>query len=366
MNKSPLVSVILPTYNGAKYIKETLESVINQTHKNLEIIIIDDCSTDDTVKIITSFTDTRIKFYQNETNLGIAENTNKALNYATGEFIMMQDHDDISSPYRAEGILKILLEHKDVTGCGTDAYHLDTRHNKLVVNILDISEPVIAMDNEDIAITYLFDTIIFHPTIMYRASILKSMYKPYSSEFQVSSDSGFYIRLHNLGTKWYLLKNKYISYRTHSTNTSSLDPIRNYTEKKIIIREIIKHSLPFATETDIRNHSIIQARREILSYRGEANDWCHDWYKRIINYNLETNIYNHQKLLKTMAKYWKYFVTLSNILTPIKAIKLYHSIEELEPYLSKNTTILKDWQKRFLRAMKWKFIRNKSIKKGKK
>jgi glycosyltransferase involved in cell wall biosynthesis len=95
MSNQPLISICIPAYNAEKFIKETLESILNQTYQNLEIIITDDCSKDQTVSIIHSFSDKRIKFYQNEKNLGVEGNWNKALQLATGNYCKMMGADDI-------------------------------------------------------------------------------------------------------------------------------------------------------------------------------------------------------------------------------------------------------------------------------
>lgn len=95
MSSQPLISICIPAYNAEKFIKETLESILNQTYQNLEIIITDDCSKDQTVSIINSFSDKRIKFYQNEKNLGVEGNWNKTLQLATGNYCKMMGADDI-------------------------------------------------------------------------------------------------------------------------------------------------------------------------------------------------------------------------------------------------------------------------------
>ncbi|HMG09020.1 MAG TPA: glycosyltransferase family 2 protein [Mucilaginibacter sp.] len=95
--KQPLISVALCTYNGEKYIKEQLESIIDQTYQNIEIIIVDDCSTDKTFLIIEDYAsrDIRIKCFRNETNLGFNKNFEKALKLTNGSFISISDQDDI-------------------------------------------------------------------------------------------------------------------------------------------------------------------------------------------------------------------------------------------------------------------------------
>jgi glycosyltransferase involved in cell wall biosynthesis len=105
------VSVCIPAYNGEKFIKECIDSVLAQTYPNFELIVVDDRSTDNTVSIIKSYTDPRIKFYQNETNLGLIGNWNKALSYATGDYIKILPDDDLIYPGCLE--LQVAVLDKD-------------------------------------------------------------------------------------------------------------------------------------------------------------------------------------------------------------------------------------------------------------
>lgn len=116
-----LVSVIMPVYNVEKYVEEAVRSIQNQTYKNLEIIVIDDGSTDNTFHIVESLLieDKRIKLYKNEENLRIVKTLNKAISLATGEFIVRMDGDDISLPSRIETLLKFLLSHPEYSLVGS-------------------------------------------------------------------------------------------------------------------------------------------------------------------------------------------------------------------------------------------------------
>ncbi|EJL6998688.1 glycosyltransferase family 2 protein, partial [Vibrio cholerae] len=92
-----LVSVIMPAYNSSLTIKDSIKSVIVQSYKNIELIIVDDCSEDNTVEIIQSFStlDPRIKLIRNMINLGVAKSRNKAIADARGEYVAFLDSDDI-------------------------------------------------------------------------------------------------------------------------------------------------------------------------------------------------------------------------------------------------------------------------------
>lgn len=118
---SQLVSVLMPVFNVEKYVKEAVQSIQNQTYKNLEIIIIDDGSTDDTCSIIEELakSDDRIKFYKNEKNLKIVKTLNRALSLAKGEYIARMDGDDISELDRIERKVSFLERNPsiDLIGC---------------------------------------------------------------------------------------------------------------------------------------------------------------------------------------------------------------------------------------------------------
>lgn len=98
----PKVSVIMPSFNKEKYISKSIESILNQTFKDLELLIIDDASTDKSVDIIKNYQDSRIRFFQNKSNIGIAATRNVGLKNVQGEYIALLDADDLSTEYRIE------------------------------------------------------------------------------------------------------------------------------------------------------------------------------------------------------------------------------------------------------------------------
>lgn len=110
----PRVSVIMPSYNKEKYIAKSIKSILNQTYRDFELLIIDDVSTDSSVEIIRSFDDPRIRFYQNEQNVGMAANRNIGIEKAGGEFIALLDADDLSTEYRLEKEVQFLDDNPDI------------------------------------------------------------------------------------------------------------------------------------------------------------------------------------------------------------------------------------------------------------
>ena len=95
---TPLVSICIPTYNSSIFLQHTLNSVLSQSYENIEVILCDDASTDNTIEIIESYQDYRIKLFRNPKNLGVAENWNRCISLANGDFIKMMGADDTLYP----------------------------------------------------------------------------------------------------------------------------------------------------------------------------------------------------------------------------------------------------------------------------
>lgn len=106
-----LVSIIMPSWNTGRFIAESIQSVINQTYENWELIIVDDCSTDDTDAVVASFPDTRIRYLKNAKNSGAAVTRNRAMREAKGEWIAFLDSDDLWAPEKLKKQISFMKEH---------------------------------------------------------------------------------------------------------------------------------------------------------------------------------------------------------------------------------------------------------------
>ena len=128
----PVITVLMPVYNGQKYLSETIESILSQSYKNFEFLIVDDCSTDNSVEIINSYNDERIKLINNKKNKGQSKAMNQGISLARGKYIARIDQDDISYKNRLQtqidkiyGLKKTILgawayainQKSDIIGC---------------------------------------------------------------------------------------------------------------------------------------------------------------------------------------------------------------------------------------------------------
>lgn len=135
--KNPKISVVINTYNGAEVIKETLNSILRQTYQDFEVIIVDDCSTDNTVDVIKGFNDPRIKIYRNEKNMGAAYSAQRGVELSAGEYIAKSDQDDISYENRLEYQLKYMEKNPDIFVCGAySEIYFDGGKRKAYENVI--------------------------------------------------------------------------------------------------------------------------------------------------------------------------------------------------------------------------------------
>ena len=137
----PKVTVLMPVYNGEKFLKEAIKSVLNQTYKDYELLVVDDVSRDSSEEIIKSFNDSRIRLARNEKNMGQMASMNKALALARGEYIARMDQDDISLPERLEKEARVLDENPDTALVFSDTYIINSKGERRKGTVLQRMNP---------------------------------------------------------------------------------------------------------------------------------------------------------------------------------------------------------------------------------
>lgn len=182
----PLVSVILPIYNGAAYIGECLDSILHQTWKNFEIIIVDDGSTDNSASIIEKYDDPRIRYTRNSQNKGIVYSLNKGLSQAQGKYIARIDSDDKMHSSRLEKQVQYLEAHPDISLVGSWHYLIDSNGKTIGLKEYPAEDP-------EIKALLPFMNPFSHPTTMMRRVILNSY--QYSDEYKYCEDYELWIRI---------------------------------------------------------------------------------------------------------------------------------------------------------------------------
>jgi len=163
MKKNPLVSVVMPVHNAERFVAEAIESILQQTFTDFEFIIVDDGSTDQTPKIIRSFTDERIMFEQLKSNQGVIKAFEFGIHKAQGKWIARMDGDDVSFPERLAVQLDFLNNHKDVVLIGT-TFYLISPTGKILYKIIEEETDWRALTKENLT---LDDRQFADPSVMF-------------------------------------------------------------------------------------------------------------------------------------------------------------------------------------------------------
>ncbi len=194
MSNSQKISIILPVYNTLPYLKQCIESVINQSHRNIELVIIDDDSTDGSWEVIQSYAkvDKRIVCKRNERNSGVSYTANKAITLTTATYIARIDSDDYMEAHRLEKQLSYMLSNPDYVMIGSQVDLVDENGNFR-------HKMVYPKTHKDVC-----DTIFsFHPfatnSILVNTEMLPDNFRWYDPKLKIAEDLDMYFRLLPLG-----------------------------------------------------------------------------------------------------------------------------------------------------------------------
>ncbi|MDR2562943.1 MAG: glycosyltransferase [Prevotellaceae bacterium] len=208
-NQKPLVSVLTPVYNGEKYIREAIDSILSQSYSNWEMIIVNDGSTDATGSIIDSYTDSRIQHVKIEKSRDLATVRNHAVSLASGKYIAKLDADDIALPQRIEKQIRFMETNPDYGLCGTWV--------KTIGKIGKIAYPT---NHNLIKCALLFHSPFIASSVMIKTHLLKQI--PYRTEMKFAEDYDLWERLSKAGVKMKNLNEYLVEYRLHESNSSTL------------------------------------------------------------------------------------------------------------------------------------------------
>ncbi len=211
----PLVSVIMPVYNAVPFLRQAIDSILGQTYKNFELIIIDDCSTDGSWEMIKKYENKfprRIKIIRTEKNLNRGGDScaNLGIEIAKGKYIARMDADDISVPERIEKQVRFLEKNPDVFLLGSNAFVIDKTGNIMGEKL----EPQTSMA---IYKSYLRFHPMIHPSTMFRRLIEGQKFF-YQIKYNANNDYNTFFKLICQGHKFANLKEKLVYYRIHDSN----------------------------------------------------------------------------------------------------------------------------------------------------
>ncbi|MCP3761379.1 glycosyltransferase [Domibacillus sp. A3M-37] len=261
----PKVTVLMPVYNGELYLKEAIESILNQSFKDFEFLIINDGSTDSSEEIIKSYGDSRIRLVNNERNLRLIATLNKGLELARGEYIARMDCDDISHPKRLEKQVKKMNSDESIAICGT-GFKVIGKHGL---------KPLILTDFKSIRNYLHIGNCIVHPSIMIRKSILRKNNYYYDPLYTHIEDYELFVRI----SKKYKIVNlnkNLLHYRLSPNGISrqfsdkQYERTFNLSEQALQNKGIMLNRKPYM-KLQLQKIEILQAQQEIKNILTSSN-----------------------------------------------------------------------------------------------
>lgn len=204
MKNQSSVSVILPTYKKGERLEKAIESVLSQTYKNLELIVIDDTPDDSISNLISEIKDSRIIYIQNKERLGFVKSLNKGVSLAKGEYIARIDADDFwSDDKKLEKQIDFLENHPNYVLCGGGVIIVDEKE-KEIVRFLDPEK------DKEIRKTILFLSNFVHSSVVFRKNAFNSV-SGYDEKFKQSEDRDLWLKLGKVG-KFYNFQEYFVNY----------------------------------------------------------------------------------------------------------------------------------------------------------
>ena len=291
-----LISVIMTNYNTPEeYLRQAIDSILAQTYSNFEFIIVDDCSTDNSLSVIESYEDKRIRIQKNAQNIGLTKSLNKALAICQGEFIARMDSDDISEPERFEKQVQYLQNHSDVVVCGTWAKHFGDWQKSHTNEYVRREIP----SREEYSIYQLFsnDPNLVHPSAMFSKRLMLQYHIKYDDRYIFAQDYRMWISC-NQYAKCSIVPEVLLNYRVHDKAISSAKKdIQEDCVFRIIQEQLDKLHLKLTDEMK-PYHLMLLTTRKPYDLRIKS------WIQTIISANREYRIYNRKILEDLLWKKW--------------------------------------------------------------
>jgi len=297
------VSVILPVYNGSKYLMSAIDSVLSQYFYDFELLILDDGSHDDSREIAQSCDDRRIKLIVNERNLGLAKTLNKGISMAQGDYIARMDADDVCDPDRLSAQITFMETNPGFTVCGC--------------LMRAFEEPKVVYhfpETQEILFHLLYGPPVAHPSVFIRSSVFKAHGLTYNESFSSAQDYELWSRLADV-TKMANIDRVLMSYRSHQEQISIERSSEQINFANIVRRRELKKLGINANDYELGNHvnffrCAYDCDRQLLTFSKR-------WIDILLAANNITQRFDSQLFRRYLLKKWLKLCKKSNCFGPM-------------------------------------------------
>ncbi|MDF9844974.1 MULTISPECIES: glycosyltransferase [unclassified Paenibacillus] len=284
----PNLSVLMPVYNASRFLRQAVESILCQSYTDFELIIIHDGSTDNSLEILSHFTDPRIKLIDNPVNCGIVTCLNRGFAAASGAYIARMDADDYSLPDRFKAQLEFMNLHPDIGVCGTQYRIIGEAKAESLI-------PKLPTDPDLLACTLLFHCCLAHPAVMMRRHVLERLDSPpYESSYEHAEDYRLWARLSGI-TRMTNLKDCHLLYRHHDAQISrTMSPEQLKQAERISLEQLYQFGL-FPTAEELEIHLAL------FSPKRHGDQAERAWVRKILSNNLQVRKFDQAALNEVLS-----------------------------------------------------------------
>jgi len=320
MNFNPMISVVMSVYNAEKYLDEAIQSILHQSYKDFEFIIINDGSTDRSLEIIKKYQnkDKRIILITRE-NKGLIFSLNEGIKKSKGKYIARMDADDISLPERFQSQIKLLESNNEIGVCGTAIIGFSDDMKK---NISYYSE-----NNKELKTELLFSSVFAHPTVMMRRKLFKKFNLKYEEKYKNAEDFGLWVQMSEY-TKFSNIKDPLLKYRILDDSITRLAD--KYIEDRYkIIKSIFQNYLDKLelenTEQENRLHFNLTVNARIKDSNISFNI-LKKYFKKIEYANNKKKLFSSSDLKKVLGKKWLWNLYYTKNIRGIFSMYLFYGV----------------------------------------
>lgn len=300
VDRDILVTVLMPAFNAEQYLDSAIKSIVDQTFKDFEFLIVDDGSTDSTLRILKNYKDDRIRLVKNKRHLGLADTLNKGIELARGEYIARMDSDDISLKKRLEVQVNYLKKHSDVDIVGSWVYAFDDSQKTLWRY---------PESDKEIRCELFFRSALAHPSVVYRKRLFAQKLH-YVRDYKYAEDFELW-KCASLVTKIRNIKRPLLHYRLNPDSQAR----KNRQKQSISLKKI--HRVWFRKIGLVANKNEIELHTRIGLYNyPDDKDFIERafvWFKKIQEFNNQEGYYpkdlfnkkckdEYEKVLRNLEK----------------------------------------------------------------
>ncbi|WP_372723368.1 glycosyltransferase family 2 protein [Immundisolibacter sp.] len=296
--RTPRVSVVIPVYNGPQLLHQALTSVLAQSWRDFEVVVVDDASTQDIAGVVGGLGDARVHLLRNAVNAGVAASHNRGVEAAAADLIAIMDSDELMHPQRLAQQVDYLDRNPEVAVVGTAYVPLDRVTGAPKRPVYNPLKP------QRVRSELLFRCALHRPTVMARAAVLRAF--PSDTRYGHAHDYADWVHIadhHSLANLPQVLG----TYRKHSTNITSVHRTQTEAHRSVLVREMLLRLGVEPSDEDLRKHIALAAKvydGERLYADADYLEWASRWLSRLLAANRDASVYPQDALQQTAASVW--------------------------------------------------------------